>query len=76
MTMTSQMMTHHDLDMVDENILEKLINELGLKKLHLSPDPLCFVCRQERYNNLSQRKVEMVHSKQCRQEYRNEIIRR
>ena len=36
------------IDRVDENVLNRLISELGLNRNHTVPDPRCFICRQEK----------------------------
>lgn len=62
--MSTPVMTKHEMDCVDDTILEQLIIELGLKKHHMSPDPLCFICRQEHYN-LNGNKIDHLYSKHC-----------
>ena len=55
----------HEMDAVDEVILEELIVQLGLKKHHLSPDPNCFICRHGNGHSPGSKMVDLFHTKHC-----------
>jgi len=55
-----QTLSYQEIQNINDNLLDSLIVDLGLKDHHLVPDPACFICRQSVYQQTKQMMLQRI----------------